>query len=360
MPAFAVQLIKWSKNSMINQYLRKFKLAIPVFTLVLSVAGCSGKLSQPSPSSVPTASPSSTIDETAIPTASEEPTLTPTAAPTPTMELATDPNVRYQDNFADPSSGWPQEEYDNYFIGYHEPSYYHVDVRSPTDKELVPVPDKKVYSDITIETKVLTDPNNTDANGDFSYGLAFRRSGSQYYAFTISPRTKKWFVLKSSPSQLEVLKEGSDDSIQGLEAEDTLRVDAKGSTFFFRINDRLVGQVSDADFAEGEVGLYVQTFDSPRAHTHFDSLTVRDVDAPQLVCSVTSIAMRVRSGPSTAFDPPIAFLARGDNIEPQGRSLNGKWIQVRVEASDQQGWVFYNPDWMSCNIAIADLPVIEP
>jgi hypothetical protein len=200
----------------------------------------------------------------------------------------------YQDDFADPSSGWPKEEFDNYFIGYHEPDYYHVDVRSPNDKELVPVPDKASYGDVTVEATVFTDPNNTAATGDFLYGLAFHRSGDQYYAFTISPRSQKWAVLKSSPNQLEVLKEGSDDSIQGLKAADNIRVDVQGSTFFLHINDRLVDQVSDSDYAEGEVGLYVQTQDIPRAHIHFDSVTIREVEAPQLVCSVTSIAMRVR------------------------------------------------------------------
>jgi len=267
--------------------------------------------------------------------------------------------VRYQDDFADPASGWPKEEFDNYFIGYHEPDYYHVDVRSPNDKELVPVPDKASYGDVTIEATVFTDPNNTAATGDFLYGLAFHRSGDQYYAFTISPRSQKWAMLKSSPNQLEVLKEGSDDSIRGLEAADTIRVDVQGSTFFLHINDRLVDQVSDTEYTEGEVGLYVQTLDTPRAHIHFDSLTIRDVEAPQLVCSVTSNAMRVRSGPSTTFDP-IEFVAREERIKPQGRSLEGDWIKVRVEGSDKQGWIFYHPSWLSCNFAIADLPVIEP
>ena len=42
---------------------------------------------------------------------------------------------------------------------------------------------------------------------------------------------------------------------------DVLRVDAQGSNFSFSINDQPVSQVTDADYATGEVGLYVQTFD---------------------------------------------------------------------------------------------------
>ena len=138
--------------------------------------------------------------------------------------------VLYQDDFTDPKSGWPNNlEFGNYYIGYHEPNHYHVEVHVPHDRAVVAVP-KRSFTDFTMESKVVVAPNNTAKTGDFRYGLVFRRSGNQYYAFVVSPRTKSWSVLKSSPSGLVELKKGSDDSIQGLTAEDTLRVDAKGST----------------------------------------------------------------------------------------------------------------------------------
>ncbi len=61
---------------------------------------------------------------------------------------------------------------------------------------------KQTFGDFTMETKVWADPNNTAKTGDFRYGLVFRRSGNQYYAFVVSPRTKTWYVLKSSPGGL--------------------------------------------------------------------------------------------------------------------------------------------------------------
>ena len=57
--------------------------------------------------------------------------------------------------------------------------------------------------------------------------LVFRRSGDQYYAFTISPPTKKWEVFKSSPSGLVTLQEGVEESIQDLDVDDLLRVDLR-------------------------------------------------------------------------------------------------------------------------------------
>jgi len=268
--------------------------------------------------------------------------------------------VLFEDDFTDPTSGWLQENFDNYFIGYHEPDYYHVQVQSPTDKTLVPVPGKPAFDDATIEVKVFTDLDNTAEGGDYLYGLVFRRSGDQYYAFTISPSTGKWYVLKSSLNALEVLREGSDESIQGtsLDTQDTLRVDAKGSSLFFHINDRLVEQFSDTSYTSGEVGFYVQTFDRARIHAHFNSITIRGVQPP-VMCRVRAAMLYLRSGPGKNYGP-LTFLTEGERIEPLGQNRDGEWIRVRVESSDQQGWVSNTPSFVTCNIAATDLQVLEP
>jgi ferric-dicitrate binding protein FerR (iron transport regulator) len=198
---------------------------------------------------------------------------------TQNLELPSDAQILYKDEFTNPSSGWSKEKIDNYSVGYSGGEYYNVEILNPNFKYPVFVPKKPKYDDVNIDLKVLTKKAAHD--GDFHYGLVFRRSGDQYYAFTISPRTKKWFVLKSTSDALKILKEGTDDGIQGLNnAADTLRVSAKGSTFFFRINGRLVYQISDADYATGEVGLFVQTRDSSNALIDFDSLTIWNIRAP--------------------------------------------------------------------------------
>jgi hypothetical protein len=326
--------------------------------LVLISVGCTGRVSTPEQSSIPSASPSAVIEATttipATATDAEQMVMvTSTAGSTSTTVPATD-DVKYQDDFTKPTSGWPSAKYDNYFIGYHEPDYYHVALQSPNSRTSVFIPEKPSFGDATIEVKVFTDPNNTATEGDFRYGTIFRRSGDLFYAFVISPRTQKWYVLKSTLDKLEVLKEGTDDSIQGLEAKDTLRVDAKGPTFFFHINDHLVDQVSDPDYATGEVGFFVQTFDSTRAHIHFDSITIRNVQV-QWICSFLKKALYLRSGPGSSFTP-ITSLTQGDSMEPLGISPDGEWIRVRVERSDQLGWVAV--DQVSCNAPVTGLPVV--
>ncbi|MFQ6026157.1 MAG: hypothetical protein ACE5Q6_01430, partial [Dehalococcoidia bacterium] len=188
----------------------------------------------------------------------------------------------YGDDFTDSTSGWANElVFDNYYVGYHEPDYYHVEVHQPLDSTLVVLPEQS-FDDATVETEVFVSQANTAPDGDFRYGLVVRRSGKQFYAFTISPRTKTWSVLKGSPSGLEVLEENTEPSIQGLEAADVLRIDAKGSAFNFHINGNIVSQINDPDYGSGEVGFFVETYDGPRAHIHYDWLIIQNVEAALL------------------------------------------------------------------------------
>jgi hypothetical protein len=219
-------------------------------------------------------------------------------------------------------------------------------------------PGKQTFDDATIELQVMTASKKTAPEGDFRYGLAFRRSGDQYYAFTISPRTKKWYVLKSSPNALTVLKEGTDEDIHDLDTDDTLRVDAQGPDLLFHINDKLVGQVTDADYTNGEIGFYVESFDSPNTHIHFDTLTVRNFEV-SVLCNVNALTLNVRSGPGTKF-PSATFLKTGSTIEPIGRSADNQWIKIKSDNADSEGWVFNSNEFLSCTPSTDLLPVINP
>ncbi|MGE5376770.1 MAG: hypothetical protein ACM3XO_17070 [Bacteroidota bacterium] len=178
-----------------------------VLLLVLVISGCAGNVpatDQPAASPT-TAAATQTTAATQAPATEpaatmagmEEASATPegTAAATAVVPVSGS-DILYQDDFTDPSTGWTEDKFDNYFIGYHEPEYYHVEVDSPNYKTTVFAPGKKIFGDFTAELKVLTSSGKTSPTGDFRYGLAFRRTGDEYYAFTISPRTKKWYVAK--------------------------------------------------------------------------------------------------------------------------------------------------------------------
>ncbi len=195
------------------------------------------------------------------------------AAPTLAVQLAE--GVLFLDEFVDPNSGWPIGVENNYTFGYHPQSFYHLEVGAPNDR-LVIARDLRV-NDFSAETDVLVDHTNTDS-GKFRYGLAVRRSGDQFYGFTISPRDKTWQVVKQSSTSATVLADGADGSIQGLAGVDVLRVDASGSNFAFHINGQVVKQITDSDYTSGEVGFVVETLDETLAHVHYASLTIREIE----------------------------------------------------------------------------------
>lgn len=263
----------------------------------------------------------------------------------------------YQDDFTNPATSWPERKFDNYFIGYHEPEYYHVEITGPNYKTTVFEPQKRSFDEATIELKVFTASAKTAPEGDFRYGIAFRRSGDLYYAFAISPRTKKWFVIKSSPNALSILSEGTAESINGVDVDDILRVDAQGSSFLFHINDQLVGQVTDTDYAAGEVGFYVESFDSPNTHIHFDDLVIRDFEIAVL-CNVRALTMNVRSGPGTDTSS-FTFLKRGAAVQPVGRTEDNEWLKIKVDESDEQGWIFNASEFISCIPNTELLPIVN-
>ena len=264
----------------------------------------------------------------------------------------------YEDNFTTLKGNWPQLVHDNFYIGYHEPEWYHIEVQEPNDDAIVVIPEQ-IFDDFTSEVEVFVETNLTELTGDFRYGLIFHRTGNQWYAFTISPLTQQWTVLKSSSSGLEVLAEGSNENIHGLEVADKLRVDASGPNFFFYIDNQVVSSVSDLDYTSGEMGFIVQTFDSPKVHIHYDALSVQGLSSSENLCSVTAMALNMREGPSTAYDP-LTPLVQNTSLKPLGRNPDGSWIKVRVQGNNQLGWVSNGASFVSCNVPVESLPVSEP
>ncbi|KAA3654573.1 MAG: hypothetical protein DWQ04_34270, partial [Chloroflexi bacterium] len=190
------------------------------------------------------------------------------------VEVVPEEGILLQEDFVDPESGWESWDDGSVLYGYHPPDYYHVQAGKPNTLSTANF--GGTFDDLTMEALVFVDATDTEA-GDFRYGMTLRRTGDNFYAFTIAPRAGSWSVLRNTASGLEVLDQGSIDSLQGLTGKDSLRVDASGSQFAFSINGRLVSQFKDAELPEGDIGFLVQTFDETRAHVHFDRLTVREV-----------------------------------------------------------------------------------
>ena len=83
-------------------------------------------------------------------------------------------------------------------------------------------------------------------------------------------------------------------------------------------------------------------------------------------CAVVS-SVNLRSGPGTAYDPPLANLGANTALRPLAFSAVGfplgQWLQVQVEATGLVGWVSAGPQWITCDADVSALPpaaVIPP
>ncbi|MCL4266453.1 MAG: SUMF1/EgtB/PvdO family nonheme iron enzyme [Anaerolineae bacterium] len=202
------------------------------------------------------------------------------------VELVPDAIALVQDDFTDENSGWPIVTEASVLSGYHPPDYYHLQAGQPN--QIATAFFGGNFSNIGLETDVFVDSTNTET-GNFRYGLITRRNGDEFYAFTVSPRSGTWSVLKTAANGLETMAEGTLTGLRNSAGQpDRLRVDAVDSTFLFFVNGELLSVLNDAGYANGDIGFYVETFDEERAHIHYDLV----------------LAQAIEAGAETAVTPP--------------------------------------------------------
>ena len=191
------------------------------------------------------------------------------------VEIRVDLALILTDEFANILSGWFQaaQPVRDYFYGYHPTDFYHLQVSAPED--CLAVRHELSVENFVAEVDTFQAKTNTET-GNYRHGLIIREAASEFYAFTVSPRTQTWQITKNSPAGLVILAEGVDGSIRGLtRAEsDKLTVIANGPELTLFVNGRLVGRVYDDDYRDGNVGFIVQTEDETYAHSHFDRVFV--------------------------------------------------------------------------------------
>ncbi len=75
-------------------------------------------------------------------------------------------------------------------------------------------------------------------------------------------------------------------------------------------------------------------------------------------CLAATDNLRLRTGPGTVYDPPIASLPAGTELKPLAYSAvgypDGQWVKVQVMGSGQEGWV--SRDFLGdCNVDVTGL-----
>jgi hypothetical protein len=216
------------------------------------------------PATAPTALPSPTVIITSE--ALPAPTLTFTAVPTAGPVLTT-----WEDNFADPKSGWDSGADADAEWGYHR-GEYRIVVHAT---ELVAWGNPVSHRDWT-HMEMSVEARRVDGPLDNQYGIIVRHvDHSNFCLFAVSSdgmysiqrlRNDEWEDLVSwTPS----------DAVRQGDATNVLRVECRGAHIRFFVNDQLLSTVEEDIFYSGSIGLAAGSFGDGGVVVHFDNLLVR-------------------------------------------------------------------------------------
>ncbi len=106
------------------------------------------------------------------------------------------------------------------------------------------------------------------------------------------------------------------------------------------------------------VELASPTFEAQAATVEPVSTTAQ----PNPTCTVLQ-DLNLRTGPGTAYRPPIRSLPVNSVVTPLGFNPTGipggSWAYIEDPASQQKGWVSAGNQYISCDLDLASLPSIE-
>jgi hypothetical protein len=179
--------------------------------------------------------------------------------------------ILFQDNFADPNSGWDDLPDSNKGALEYQDGKYRIYNALPY--QMLWASPGLQFGDVHVEV----DATQGEGPLDDNFGIICRSiDKDNFYFFTISAdgyygigKVKKGIQqLLGMPAMppSEVIRQGM--------ATNHLRADCIGNELSFYVNDVPLSKVQDVDFPNGGVGLLAGTFATPGVEVYFDNLKV--------------------------------------------------------------------------------------
>jgi hypothetical protein len=199
--------------------------------------------------------------------------LTACSGPAPSLagKKTPRPNVIFEDDFSDVSSGWETwADPNGSFVAYQNGGMRFLVQEKRFDYWSRP---GKRFADASVEVDAvkLAGPNDND------YGLMCRyQDRSNFYAFVISSDGYAG-IIKVEQGNYKILTGDQlsfSPSIRRGEALNHLRMDCIGQTLVLAVNGQVVVQAQDRAFASGEIALMAGTNSDPGVDIFFDNFVV--------------------------------------------------------------------------------------
>lgn len=134
------------------------------------------------------------------------------------------------------------------------------------------------FSNFTLETDV----RQLSGSPESSFGVLFRmRSPQEFYRFDITGEGTYMLEKHTADGRWTRFIDdwrASDALNPGLNALNTLKIDARGPIITIYVNDVQLEQVNDSSFASGLIALDAGTFGQPALEVGFDNVVVMPVE----------------------------------------------------------------------------------
>jgi serine/threonine protein kinase len=195
------------------------------------------------------------------------PGQTQTATPTLAPIQAT---VLFADDFSDPNSGWPVFQDSQGGYGYQQGGY-HIFVNQPDAAFWATTNRQDNNINISVDAKLIT----TDMNG--YYGVLCRAQDNQNFYYFVAQNNGSYNIGKYKNGEFQpILSEvwQQSDAIHQDGQTNQLQASCTGNKLLFYINDVLLGEVSDTDFASGFSGIMAAALDAQSFEVRFNNFLI--------------------------------------------------------------------------------------
>ncbi len=253
-------------------------ISLAVAMMALATLACSLSFGRatPTPTAAPTLFPTPTRARVILPTPPpatlESSPPSPQPSPSPPLEMGSE--VLLQDDFSDPTSGWPDDGDEISRRGYEDGGYIIEILELPEDAEgWVQVSSyEATFDDVVVEV----DARWLGGSADNAFGIVCRYQDiDNFVRLVISSDGYSLVEQQKAGESIPLADWAEAVDWDPVPTQHHLRADCVGNRFRLYVDDTLVADVAGDGPSEGEVGLIVSAYQPEGTRIRFDNLVVR-------------------------------------------------------------------------------------
>jgi hypothetical protein len=203
------------------------------------------------------------------------PTPPPPPTPLPTMAFSPAWALPHEDDFSDPASGWEVGSWDRGSVGYMDGHY---EVTALDNSFFMWGEPYMKFGDVVIEVDAaqISGPESNNTGYGFFCHRNETAETATSYALLISG-DGFYSIQKSTGGDFDFLVEWTEsDAVKKAPAVNRLKAECTSGMLRLYANDKLLVEIADSDYPEGDITLAAVTFEDVPLTVEFDNFEVSE------------------------------------------------------------------------------------